>query len=129
MILKKDCSTCYLSVMSPFSSTQANIYTPTGTEAGDAYPSADPTGNADTCLPICYCTLRQWGRKADWWDRERSILTTQRIVRMLVVCPIATVFLINDFCWIDTFCWAAKMHLVLRAEANGTVQQISSTTI
>lgn len=37
-----------------------------------------------------------------------SILTTQRSARMLVVGPTATVFLIDDLCWIDTFCWGPK---------------------
>lgn len=31
----------------------------TGTEIGDAYPSADPTGNADNGIPICRRYLRR----------------------------------------------------------------------
>ena len=45
------------------------------------------------------------------WGTEKeggSILTTQRSARMLVVGPTATVFLIDDLCWIDTFCWGSK---------------------
>lgn len=52
---------------SPFSSTQAttHLHTPTGTETGDAYLSADPPRNADTGLPVCYCSLRKEGRKTE----------------------------------------------------------------
>lgn len=112
---------CYSLHLSP--PHEQTAHTPTGWETGDAYPSADPTGNADTGLPICYCSLRQDGRKAgkEGGGEERrgkenrgtekeggSILTTQRSARMLVVGPTATVFLIDDLCWIDTFCWGPK---------------------
>lgn len=32
------------------------------------------------------------------------------IARMLVVCPTATVFPIEDFCWFDTFLGVPNMH-------------------
>lgn len=51
---------CYsLHLSPPHKQPLSRTHTPTGRETRDAYPSADPTGNADTGLPICYCSLRQ----------------------------------------------------------------------
>lgn len=89
--------------------SRSHTHTLTGTETWDADPSADPAGNADTGLPICYGSLRQRGgrqrgREIRGTEKAReSILTTQRFAQMLVVGPAATVFLIDDLCWIDTF--------------------------
>ena len=60
---------CYSLHLSP--PHEQTTHTPTGWETGDAYPSADPTGNADTGLPICCCSLRQDGWKAGEGGEER----------------------------------------------------------
>lgn len=57
----------------PFTSVlhrSKHTHTPTRSETGDAYLSADPPGNADTGLPICWRSLRK--ERGKGWARERK---------------------------------------------------------
>lgn len=67
------------------------------TEAGDAYPSADPTGIADTGLPFCY--RLGGGREGESGKENKG----QQKREGAVVVGSMTVF-VDDLCWVDTFC-------------------------